>query len=228
MKNYHILFTLALAAFTISPLQAQDKKTQELQKQQSIRDLDPASEARMNNRTRSEISLGGAYVFDLGSDAQEQEGWGMAVSWLFLPERDLEYKNWQLKFGPEFYYFSTSGDQYNGGVKYRETVDAGQVYINLGLSYTFQDFLEIGAIVGTGLGGSYGETTSPGDKERNGNFNWSLQFKPQISLHITENVSLYAAYRVAYIGPFYRTDLIGYRSVDIIHQSGEVGLTWRF
>lgn len=198
------------------------------ERQHYIRDLDPLEQPPRESGHRLEVGLSASYVFDLGSDAKNQEGWGASMSLLALPKRDPEYQRWQMMFGGEFYGFSTEGDTWNGGTKFQESIDSGIILLNFGGTYDLTDWLSIGALVGTGMGGSYGETKSIHGKERNGNWNYALQIKPMITFHLSEAASLYAAYRFAYIGPMYQTDLVGYDTVTMLHQSAEVGFTWRF
>ncbi len=192
-------------------------------KPKTASDFEPLAPAPEKRTGHLELSAAGLYVFSLGSDADNQTGWGASVSALVAPARGAD-TNWQLRYGLEFLYFGTSGD--NGPS--HETIDTGNVFLMLGGSYAFTKNFELGVLLGCGIGGSYGETVSGGHKERNGNVNMGFQIKPIAVFHLSENVELYAAYRLAYISPFVNTDLIDYRSIDMFLQSAEIGITWRF
>lgn len=198
-------------------------------RQQYLRQLDPSSEEISEPRSQLLVGVSGSYIFDLGSDAKNQKGWGGSFSLMALPTRDPEYPDWQLMFGGEFYGFSTTGDEWRNGIKYQESIDSGLIYLNLGIMYSPTSWMDVGLIVGPGTGGSYGETKdSGGGKKREGNWNYALQIKPTVAFHLSENASLYANYRFSYIGPMYQTDLIGYDTVTMLHQSVEIGFAWRF
>ncbi|MDR2863339.1 MAG: hypothetical protein LBV54_05640 [Puniceicoccales bacterium] len=196
-----------------------------LQQRMDVPNLDPtAAPRRAGAHPFANLSVAGDYVFGLGSDVRGQKGWGGSLSLLILPGRTENHRNWQFQFGAELYGFSTTGTR----GYYRESVDAGVLYANVGGSYCIGEHLEIGLLIGGGVGGSYGETKDRGHTERKGNWDYACQVKPSITVHLTDSVSLFAAYRFSYISPMYRTDLIGYKSVDMLHQSVEFGVTWRF
>lgn len=177
---------------------------------------------------RAECYAGALYVFDLGSEVRNQTGWGLAIGLILPIPRDEDYPSWRLKFGGEFIYFSTTGERHTGTGTLHESLDSGMLYLNFGAAYSLGSHFEIGAFVGTGMGGTYGETRNGGHCTRRGNWDWSLQFKPYLLVNLTEHLSASLTYRASYIGPIYRTDLIGYKSVDILHQSIEAGLSLRF
>ncbi|MDR2429568.1 MAG: porin family protein [Puniceicoccales bacterium] len=177
---------------------------------------------------RAEFHAGALYVFDLGSEVRNQTGWGLSVGIMLPLPRDEEYPRWRLKFGGEFLYFTTTGDRHTPGATQHESLDSGMLYLNAGATYSLGSHIELGALVGTGMGGTYGETRANGRVTRRGNWDWSLQIKPYVLVNLTEHLCASLTYRASYIGPVYRTDLIGYKSIDILHQSVEAGLSWRF
>ncbi|MDR2845196.1 MAG: hypothetical protein LBV28_03780 [Puniceicoccales bacterium] len=223
-----LAFAVAAAAVSVPSVARADGDLPRASYYKDIPFRDPLPQSVPSTRGQGELTVASAYVFDLGSDAKNQTGWAGSLGFAVLPTRDPEYRDWQIKMGGEFLFFSTTGHRWHGTRRFSESVDAGILYFNAGASYNVSDFLEIGASVGMGIGGSYGESRGIGERHRNGNMDWSLQFRPHVTLHLTETVHVYAGYRASYISPVYRADFLGYRSVDILHQSLEAGLVFKF
>ncbi|MDR1497591.1 MAG: hypothetical protein LBS59_04165 [Puniceicoccales bacterium] len=175
------------------------------------------------------LDFSAAWVYHLGEDVRGHEGWGGVLTFLLMPERSPEYPNWQLKFGGDLFVFHATRSYVNSRrFSAKDSIDAGALTVVGGASYTFQDRVELGVLLGLGLAGTYGETRAGGDTDRNGNVNLSMHVKPSLTFHITDNLSLSGVYRFGFITPVVRADLVDYRSVDIVHQSVEVALTLRF
>jgi hypothetical protein len=175
------------------------------------------------------LDLGAAWFHSLGADAKGHEGWGGAATFLLMPERSFDYPKWQLKVGGELLVFHSTRSYVNSrGRPAKDSIDAGVLNFIGGVSYTFNEHVEFGVLLGAGLAGTYGETREGGHTDQNGNVNLSAQVKPSLTFHITENLSFSGSYRFGFITPVVRADLIDYRSVDIVHQSVEAALTLRF
>ncbi|MDR2512904.1 MAG: hypothetical protein LBD01_03800 [Puniceicoccales bacterium] len=176
----------------------------------------------------AETSISALYLYNLGSDARGHKGWGGTFNLTLLPHRLDEHPDWQLKVGVELLGFHSTSLHTRKGKRQKESIDAGAISLLVGGSYFPCQYVEIGFLAGFGFSGTYGETRTPGDIDRNGNANWILQLQPVFSLHITDYASLSLAYRLGYITPIVHTDLIGYHSVNILSQSIEASIKFRF
>ena len=176
----------------------------------------------------AEVAFTALHLFDLGSDARGHKGWGGTFNFTLLPHRLNEHPDWQLKVGVELLGFHSTSLRTKNGRRQKESIDTGAASLFLGGSYFPCQYVEIGLAAGFGFAGTYGETRVPGDTDRNGNANWILQLQPCLNLHITETASLTLAYRLGFITPIVRADLVGYKSVDILSQSIEAGIKFRF
>lgn len=192
-----------------------------------LRDLDPAMNARLNAREGLEIFAGGDWVFELGPDAPGQTGWGMTCGAYVVPD-SRDGSMWQTKWGGSFTYFSTSGTESIGGRSVTESIDAGYLTLEYGATTALGRQWEAGAMVGLGTGAFFGESDDGSSVDSNGNWDWVVQIKPMIVWKPTRHLQVYAAYKFAFMSPFYNTNLIGYRSVSLLNNSLELGLTWRF
>jgi len=221
MKIFHLIQkTLILSAFTVGTQVA-------LAEDGRIFSDFTADNSYSQTPSKLEVALGANYIFGLGNDAPDQTGVGLSIGLFALVPKETT-DNWQTKFGLEIYGFGTSADVEKNGNSLEEKIYSAQILFNFGGTYSLGKYVEIGAIIGVGTGVSYGETKSDTATSREGNWNYALQFKPQITAHLSETTDVWLALRLAYIGPFYQTELVGYDTVRMLHQSIELGISWRF
>lgn len=196
-----------------------------------IRDLDPKTEARLAEAARQkgnvEFYAAANYVSDLGNDVPDHTGYGIALGGYAMPD-PTPGSAWRSKYGASFTLFKTDAHEIRGGIPTDEFITGSMLIGEMGRFYTAGEKWEIGATVGAGVGLFYGEMDSPGQTHRKGNWDWVLQVKPQVSYKYSPAVHFFAAYRVAYMAPFYDTELLGRPTTKITYNAFEIGVTRRF
>lgn len=192
-----------------------------------FRDLDPELNEKKDSPSNLEFQLSGSYVFELGPDAPGQTGWGMSLGAYVLPDKtDDEWL--RSKWGASFNYFSTKGHENIGGRRIDSTIDAAYILFEYGLVAELDKNWEIGLIGGIGTGGFFGKSDDGSSTDSHGNWDWALQIKPTVTWKAGDHTHVYLAYKFAVMSPFYNTTLIGYRSVTMLHNSVELGVSFRF
>lgn len=195
-----------------------------------FRDLDPAmNEKSSSTPTNIQFEMGGNYVFELGPDASGQSGWGLGIGAYVIPDKkDDNDSILRSKWGASFNYFSTKGHEYIAGNRIDSTIDASYLLLEYGLVAEVARDWELGLTAGIGMGGLYGESDDGTSTDSHFNWDWALQIKPSLIWKPWEKTHIFLAYKFSVIAPFYSTNLIGYRSVTLLHNAVELGVTFRF
>lgn len=221
MKNLTTLAALAAFALAAPSLHAAPEDGRLL-------DLDPKMNEKLKvGGTRLEVYGAADWIFDLGSDAQALQGWGLSTGIYVLPENP-QPDAWYSRWGGSFHFFSTTGSEVIGAKKVNESIDAGYVVGEYGAYRKLGKSWEIGISGGLGVGAFFGESDDGTSVDSQGNWDFVLQIKPEVALSPTKNLRCFVAYKFAYMTPFYDTTLIGYRSVSFTQSALEAGISWRF
>jgi len=182
--------------------------------------------------SKAEVTFTGAWLFDMGGDVRKHRGWGGALGVFITPDVSPEHPDWRLKFGAEAFIFHADRTWRDAGAGGRRhsSVAAGALTFDLGASWRPVNWFEAGATAGLGLAGSYVDDSGERD-DPNGNINWAFVFRPEVAFHISKHTTLVGGYRLGFVTPVVRTEnwrKLDYRTVDILHQSVDISLRFRF
>jgi len=174
------------------------------------------------------FSLAPEYFFDFGSDFHDADGWGASLAatvhfntitpkWDFLAELET------LAFSAE------SSEFYLKNRPVKETLHSANLLFNFGIARTFFDDFSCEALFGIGMGATYGEIKGERYKtSSSGNFTTTFSAKLRGEYRFSENWSLFAAYRFAYISPSIASKIADLHNLDLLSQSVELGIRLRF
>jgi len=111
----------------------------------------------------------------------------------------------------------------------KETLQSGNILLNLGLSREFSEKFVFDALLGIGFGATYGEIKGPNFKtSSHGNWTTTLSLKLRGEYRLDKNWSLFTAYRFAYISPSIASKIADWHNLDLLSQSVELGMRYRF
>ena len=174
------------------------------------------------------ISVAPEYFWDFGSDLPDADGWGasIAASVIF----DSATPEWDFLGELEFLGFTAESAHYfTKGKKVKETLQSGNIILNLGLSREFHDTFTLDAMLGIGFGATYGEIKGPNFKtSSHGNWTTTLSMKIRGEYRMSEKWSLFSAYRFAYVSPSIASKIADWHNLDLFTQSVELGVRYRF
>lgn len=226
------LFVAALAAFAV-PANALGKP--------SVEHYDPVKALR-EGRTPDEriglpekkrddalsVALAPEYFFEFGNDLPDADGWGLSLS--CSAHFDSDRPDWDFLVELEILAFwAESGHYTHNGREVTETVNSLNVLPHFGLSYSVCENFRIEALLGFGIGATYGEVKGENFKtSSSGNFTTTLDAKLRGEYWIGENWGLFAAYRFAYISPSIASKLADWHNLDLFSHSVELGVRYRF
>lgn len=174
------------------------------------------------------FSLAPEYFFDFGSDLHDADGWGGSLTAGIHFKTDTP--KWDFLAELEFLAFSAESGDFNAdNHTVTETVHSANLLINAGLARTFSEKFSLEALVGFGIGATYGEIKGDGFKtSNNGNFTTTLSAKLRGEYRFSENWSAFAGFRAAYIMPSIASKLADWHHVDLFSKSVELGIRLRF
>lgn len=179
------------------------------------------------------FSLAPEYFFDFGSDLPDADGWGASLSGT-IHFSSITPK-WEILAELELLAFTAESGEFehtfrNRSVTVTETINSANILFSLGVSRSFFEDFSLEALVGVGLGATYGEIKGEHFKtSSSGNFTTTFSAKLRGDYHISEHWSIFAAYRFAYISPSIASRFFEeLRDLDLLSQSVELGVRLRF
>ena len=174
------------------------------------------------------LSVAPEYFWDFGSDLPDADGWGtsVAASVLF----DSATPDWDFLAELEFLAFTAESGHYIAkSRRVKETLQSGNILLNLGLSREFSEKFVFDAMLGIGFGATYGEIKGPNFKtSSHGNWTTTLSLKLRGEYRLDKNWSIFTAYRFAYISPSIASKIADWHNLDLLSQSVELGMRYRF
>lgn len=174
------------------------------------------------------LSVAPEYFLDFGSDLPDADGWGasIAASVVF----DSVTPNWDFLAELEFLAFTAeSGHYFTKNRRVTETLQSGNVLLNLGVSREFSEKFSFDTLLGIGFGATYGEIKGPDFKtSSHGNWTTTLSLKLRGEYRLDRHWGIFAAYRFAYISPSIASKIADWHNLDLFSQSVELGVRYRF
>lgn len=193
-----------------------------------IRDLDPRDDDKLR-RPRGNLDFVAAadYVLGLGGDLPGHRGAGGAVGAYVMPEA-ASGGAWRTRWGGQLTAFGTHATGSLNGRVTDENLGGAMFLMEYGKVRDIAERWEIGLNLGAGVGLFYGVVDDGVSTHRKGNWDWVVQAKPTLTYKFRSGLNLFVAYRLAYMAPFYDTELLGRPTTKIFYNAAEIGVAWRF
>lgn len=174
------------------------------------------------------LSVAPEYFFAFGSDLPDAEGWGASVG--ATAHFNSDTPKWDFVGGLELLAFTARSGRYaHGGTEVRETLASANILLQGGLSRELSENFALEAMLGLGLGATYGEVKGDDFKtSSSGNWTTTLSAKILGEYRFDERWSVFAAYRFAYISPSIASKIAHWHNLDLFSQSVELGVRCRF
>ncbi|MDR2512568.1 MAG: hypothetical protein LBD01_02045 [Puniceicoccales bacterium] len=153
---------------------------------------------KSNRAFHGGISGSAIYVFDSGIDLQNHTGWGGVIE--FFLEHRRPWETMSFRMSTDFLMFSTEANTRRNGMRFNETIDAGQIHLNLGGSFCYGQF-DFG--LDAGFGGGITRTANtyyntPGSETT---LDASLQMMLRVTWKPTDWCSAFVGYRGFWLVP---------------------------
>lgn len=174
------------------------------------------------------LSVAPEYFFDFGSDLPDADGWGASIG--VTAHFNSDTPKWDFIGGLELLAFTAESGHYtHRGRKVKETLQSANILIQGGLSRAFSEKFAVEAMLGLGIGATYGEVKGENFKtSSSGNWTTTISAKILGEYRFDENWSMFAAYRFAYISPSIASKIADWHNLDLFSQSVELGVRYRF
>lgn len=168
------------------------------------------------------------YFWDFGNDLPDADGWGVSLSFSAL--FDTDRPKWDVVAELELLaLWAESGTYTHKGREVTESLHSVNILPHVGLSYSLDEKFRVEALLGLGVGATYGEVKGENFKtSSNGNFTTTVSAKLRAEYRLDENWDLFAAYRFAYISPSIASKVAGWHYLDLFTHSVELGVRYRF
>ena len=192
-----------------------------------IRDLDPKDNDTLR-RPKGNLEFIGAadYIFSLGGDLPDHRGVGGVFGMYVMPEYSGEA--WRTRWGGSLTVFGTRANGTLNGRDTDEDLGGAAFVMEYGKVRSLGRDWEAGLMLGAGFGAFYGTIDDGLSTHRKGNWDWVVQIKPTLTYKFRPGLHFFTAYRLAYMAPFYDTELLGRPTTKISYNAVELGATWRF
>lgn len=174
------------------------------------------------------LAAAAEYFFGFGGDLPGADGWGASLS--FTVHFDSDSPKWDFVGGVELLGFTAESDLYtHNGHEVKETLQSANILLQGGLSREIGDSFAVEALLGLGLGATYGEVKGD-DIKTSSSVNWTTTVSAKIlgEYRLNEHWSAFAAFRFAYISPSIASKIAGWHNLDLFSRSVELGLRVRF
>lgn len=231
----HLIPALALLVFGFGvPASAKSEKSynpvEALREGRTDEKKDGASFGLPAKSRRDAVAMSVApeYFFDFGSDLPDADGWGGSIA--FTLHFNSDTPKWDFIGGLEFLAFTAESGHYTErGREVKETLQSANILIQGGLSRALSENFSVEAMLGLGLGVTYGEVKGDNFKtSSSGNWTTTVSAKVLGEYRLDENWSLFAAYRFAYLSPSIASKVADWHNLDLFSQSVELGVRYRF
>lgn len=170
------------------------------------------------------LTLAPSLLFGMHSDLSGGDGWGLNAS--VLVQANSDTPDFKFLIGGELLALTAESD--SGGNE--TSMDTINLMLSLGFAYDFSPHFAMGALWGYGLVGAtrIEESFADGSSDESGTMSTVLSFKPYAEFMLNKNFSVYAAYRLVYIGSSIISQAADWGDLETATHAVEIGCCYRF
>ncbi len=170
------------------------------------------------------LTVAPSLLFGMHSDLADGDGRGLNAA--ILVQANSDTPDFKFLIGGEILAFSADANR--GGE--RTELTTANLMLSLGFAYDFTPNFALGALWGYGLIGAtqIEKDFADGSSDTSGTMNTVLSFKPYAEFMLNKNFSVYAAYRLLYVGNSLLSTAVSWGEIETAAHAVEFGCCYRF